>query len=155
MSSPCPGGAGKRSRCSTLARHHLRHETRPALHVVHRIDRDTSGLVLFARTAEARDTLKKQFEQRTPVRVYQAVVEESSGPRAARGADQLAWHARNCASGSHCHRARGKEAVADYVVLEQFEAAALVEVSLVPASATKIRVQAGVRGHPLLPAQPP
>jgi len=131
-------------------RHHLRHETRPALYVVHRIDRDTSGLVLFARTAEARDALKAQFERRTPLRVYQAVVEGIVRPPRGMWSDQLAWDARTCASDGHGTDARGKEAVAEYAVLEQFESAALVKVSLVTGKRNQIRVQAGVRGHPLL-----
>src|SRR3972149_6952205 len=52
---------------------HYRHLPRARVYVVHRIDRDTSGLVLFARGGAARDRLKGQFEQRTPERVYQAV----------------------------------------------------------------------------------
>jgi len=148
---PLPGRSGEEVTLLDLARHHLRHETRPALHVVHRIDRDTSGLVLFARTAEARDTLKEQFEQRTPVRVYQAVVEGIVRPSRGTWSDQLAWDASQLRQRkAHATDARGKEAVADYVVLEQFEAAALVEVSLVTGKRNQIRVQAGVRGHPLL-----
>jgi 23S rRNA-/tRNA-specific pseudouridylate synthase len=60
-----------------------RHAPRARVYVVHRIDRDTSGLVLFARTALARDALKEQFERRTPERVYLAV--------AARDAEEGTW----------------------------------------------------------------
>ena len=42
--------------------------------VVHRIDRDTSGLVLFAKSESAQNTLKEQFKRHEPERVYQAVV---------------------------------------------------------------------------------
>ena len=148
---PLPGRAGEQVTLLDLVRHHLRHEPRPALYVVHRIDRDTSGLVLFARTAEARDALKDQFERRTPVRVYQAVVEGTVSPPRGTWKDQLAWDAARLRQRKALATdARGKEAVAEYVVLDQFEAAALVKVSLVTGKRNQIRVQASLRGHPLL-----
>ena len=148
---PLPGRSGTEVTLLDLVRHHLRHDTRPALYVVHRIDRDTSGLVLFARTAEARDALKEQFERRTPARLYQAVVEGIVRPPRGTWSDQLAWDASQLRQRkAHATDARGKEAVAEYAVLEQFEAAALVTVSLVTGKRNQIRVQVGVRGHPLL-----
>src|SRR5262245_14134993 len=42
--------------------------------VVHRIDRDTSGLVVFAKTLRAQEALKEQFKRREPERVYLAIV---------------------------------------------------------------------------------
>jgi 23S rRNA pseudouridine1911/1915/1917 synthase len=162
---PLPGRSGEEVTLVDLLRHHLRHEPRAALHVVHRIDRDTSGLVLFARTAEARDDLKDQFERRTPVRVYQAVVEGVVAPPRGTWKDQLAWDAAGLRQRkAHATDARGKEAVAEYQVIEQFEGAALLQVSLVTGKRNQIRVQAGLRGHPLLgerqyrfgsPAPPP
>jgi len=148
---PLPGRGGEEVTLVELVRHHLRHEPRASLHVVHRIDRDTSGLVLFARNAEARGALKDQFEQRTPVRVYQAIVEGTVRPPRGRWTDQLAWDASQLRQRkAHATDARGKEAVAEYVVLEQFAAAALVQVSLVTGKRNQIRVQAALRGHPLL-----
>ncbi len=51
----------------------LRHEER-LIFIVHRLDRDASGLLVVARTPEARDRLIQQFAARTPSRVYWAVV---------------------------------------------------------------------------------
>jgi 23S rRNA pseudouridine1911/1915/1917 synthase len=119
--------------------------------VVHRIDRETSGLVLFARTATASAALKAQFEEHTPERVYQAVV--LGRPQSAAGTwrDLLAWDTSTFRQRrAHGRDARRKEAVAHYTVREQFTAAALVEVSLVTGKRNQIRVQAGLRGHPLL-----
>jgi 23S rRNA pseudouridine1911/1915/1917 synthase len=47
---------------------------RRAVFIVHRLDRDASGLLVVARTPEARDQLTQQFAARTPSRVYWAVV---------------------------------------------------------------------------------
>jgi len=148
---PLPARGGEEVTLLDLLCHHVRHAPRAALHVVHRIDRDTSGLVLFARTAEARDALKDQFERRTPSRIYQAVLEGVVTPARGTWKDQLAWDATSLRQRkAHATDARGKEAVAEYDVLAQFELAALVEVSLVTGKRNQIRVQAALRGHPLL-----
>ena len=61
---------------------HLRsHGNRDPL-VVHRIDRDTSGLIVFAKTGEAQHKLKEQFERREPERVYLAAVHGHPTPEA-------------------------------------------------------------------------
>ena len=148
---PLPGRSGQEVTLLDLLGHHYRHEPRASLYVVHRIDRDTSGLVLFARTADAREALKAQFARRTPVRVYQAVVEGTVRPAQGTWSDQLAWDAARLRQRqAHATDARGKEAVAEYAVIEQFASAALVQVSLVTGKRNQIRVQAGLRGHPLL-----
>lgn len=148
---PLPGRAGEEVTLLDLLAHHLRHQPRSTLFVVHRIDRDTSGLVLFARTSAARDALKGQFERRAPMRVYQAVLEGT--PRPAHGVwrDRLAWDAgRLRQRQAHATDAGAKDAVAEYAVLEPFDHAALVRVALVTGKRNQIRVQAGLRGHPLL-----
>jgi 23S rRNA pseudouridine1911/1915/1917 synthase len=148
---PLPGRTAEEVTLLDLLRHRLRHEPRGTLYVVHRIDRDTSGLVLFARSADARDGLKDQFERRTPLRVYQAVVEGSVRPARGTWKDQLAWDASRLRQRqAHASDARAREAVADYAVLEQFATAALLTVSLVTGKRNQIRVQAGLRGHPLV-----
>lgn len=148
---PLPGRGGEEVTLVDLLAHEFRHAPRAAFHVVHRIDRDTSGLVLFARTAEARDALKAQFERRTPMRTYLAVLEGAPVPARDRWEDQLAWDAARLRQRkAHATDARGKEAVADVEVVERFEGATLVRVSLVTGKRNQIRVQAGLRGHPLL-----
>jgi 23S rRNA pseudouridine1911/1915/1917 synthase len=148
---PLPGRGGAEVTLLDLLAHHVRHAPRAAFHVVHRIDRDTSGLVLVARTAEARDALKDQFERRTPARIYLAVLEGAPAPAHGRWEDQLAWDASRLRQRkAHATDARGKEAVAEVEAVERFAGATLVKVSLVTGKRNQIRVQAGLRGHPLL-----
>jgi len=129
----------------------LRDSGRVRPHVVHRIDRDTSGLVLFALTSTARDRLKTQFERRTPDRRYLAVVNGRPVPTAGVWRDRLVWDKeRLIQKRAHLEEARGKDAEARYRVLEQFPAQALLEVALVTGKRNQIRVQAGVRGYPLV-----
>jgi 23S rRNA pseudouridine1911/1915/1917 synthase len=58
---PLPDRPGEEITLVDLLVDHYRHERRARAYVVHRIDRDTSGLVLFARSTAARDALKEQF----------------------------------------------------------------------------------------------
>src|SRR5690606_18223020 len=60
--------------------------------VVHRIDRDTSGLVVFALHPDARETLVAQFARRTPDRVYLALVTGRPDPPAGTWRDRLVWN---------------------------------------------------------------
>jgi 23S rRNA pseudouridine1911/1915/1917 synthase len=148
---PLPGREGEEVTLLDLLAQRFRHEPRAQCFVVHRIDRDTSGLVLFARSADARDELKDQFERRTPVRVYQAVLEGRLEPPRGTWRDELAWDPERLRQRrAHATDARAKDAVARYAVMEQFAESALVEVTLVTGKRNQIRVQAGMRGHPVL-----
>lgn len=149
---PLPGGGGAAEvTLADLLKDHSRAEAHARYYVVHRIDRETSGLVLFARTAAACDALKRQFEAHTPERVYQAIVMGRLQSADGTWQDWLSWDATTFRQRrAHARDARGKEALARYVVREQFAAAARVEVSLVTGKRNQIRVQAGLRGHPLL-----
>jgi 23S rRNA pseudouridine1911/1915/1917 synthase len=148
---PLPGRAGEEPTLLNLLADRYRHAPRARTYVVHRIDRDTSGLVLFARTPQAWDALKAQFEQRTPERVYQAVVLGLPAPPSGTWRDKLAWDADALRQRkAHGSDARAKDAEARYAVIEPFADATLIEVSLVTGKRNQIRVQAAMRGHPLL-----
>jgi 23S rRNA pseudouridine1911/1915/1917 synthase len=119
--------------------------------VVHRIDRDTSGLVLFAKSEAAQLTLKEQFKRRTPERVYLAVVYGVPSPPAGTWHDHLVWDVKALIQKETSPRdPRGKEAVCHYRVLERFAAASLIEVQLVTGKRNQIRIQARLRGHTLV-----
>lgn len=121
--------------------------------VVHRIDRDTSGLVVFARSAAAQQALKAQFEAREPERVYLAVVEGI--PAAAQGewVDWLAWDGESLIQ-TRAGRGdpRARECRSSYRIIEAWPAvpAAALEVRLVTGKRNQIRIQAQLRGHPLI-----
>ena len=122
--------------------------------VVHRIDRDTSGLVIFARSAQAQASLKAQFKRREPERVYLAVVYGCPSPGAGSWRDRLVWDQRSLIQKeTHPADPRGKEARCDYRVLETFDGASLLEVRLVTGKRNQIRLQARLRGHTLVGEQ--
>lgn len=119
--------------------------------VVHRIDRDTSGLVVFAKTLPAQERLKEQFERREPERVYWAVVYSCPQPSAGTWRDFLVWDQdRLMQKPAQISHEQAKEAISHYRVLEKYQRASLLEVRLVTGKQHQIRVQAGRRGHSLV-----
>lgn len=131
-------------------REYLRPLRRQAL-VVHRIDRDTSGLVLFAKTQAARLALKAQFRRREPERIYWAVVYGHPSPPSGTWQDALVWDERALIQKeTHPNDPRASSAESRYHTLERFKTTALLEVSLVTGKRNQIRLQARLRGHTLV-----
>jgi 23S rRNA pseudouridine1911/1915/1917 synthase len=119
--------------------------------VVHRIDQDTSGLVVFAKHAEAQRRLKVQFARREPERVYLAVVYGHPDPPSGVWRDTLVWDTRALIQKQTHHRdPSGSEAISEYHVVERFRDAALIEVRLRTGRRNQIRIQARLRGHTLV-----
>jgi 23S rRNA pseudouridine1911/1915/1917 synthase len=134
-----------------LIEDHLRSSGKRRPLVVHRIDLDTSGLVVFAKTAAAREALKEQFKRREPERVYWAVVNGYPQPAEGRWRDRLVWDRKALVQKeARGDDPRGIAAIADYRVLERFRDASLVEVRLHTGKRNQIRIQAQLRGHPLV-----
>jgi 23S rRNA pseudouridine1911/1915/1917 synthase len=134
-----------------LVKHHLRSSKKSATLVVHRIDRDTSGIVVFAKTLEAQKNLQDQFERRKAERVYLAVVYGHLKPETGTWRDFLVWDQDELRQKRAERRDRNaKEAICHYRALETFSGTTLIEVSLVTGKRNQIRVQAGLRGHPLV-----
>ncbi len=130
---------------------YLRARGRRRPFVVHRIDRDTSGLVVFAKSAAAQEYLKEQFKRRTPERVYLAIVYGHPAPPTGTWRDHLVWDDRSkIQKETHPRDPRGKEAVSHYRVVETLAGASLVEVTLVTGRRNQIRIQARLRGHMLV-----
>jgi len=130
---------------------HFRSQGRRRPFVVHRIDRDTSGLVLFAKNPTAQARLKDQFIQREPERVYIAVVYGRPTPASGTWRDRLAWDDRDLVQKeAHPKDRKGQDAECRYKVVEAFEGASLIEVQLVTGRRNQIRLQARLHGHPLV-----
>ena len=125
---PLPGEDQGEVTLLDLVEDHVRGGARAGPFVVHRIDRDTSGIVLFALTVAARDALKRQFERRTPERAYLAVLNGRPEPASGTWRDRLVWDKeRLVQKRAHAQEERAKDAEARYRVVEQFADQALVE----------------------------
>lgn len=119
--------------------------------IVHRIDRDTSGVVLFAKDARSQSALKAQFLRREPDRVYWAVVYGHPEPPSGTWRDHLVWDTKALIQkAARPADPRAAEAISDYRVIESFRDASLIEVRLRTGRRNQIRLQARLRGHTLV-----
>ena len=133
---------------------HLRPRGKRRPQIVHRIDRDTSGLVVFAKDPGAQQRLKEQFRRREPERIYLAIVYGHPSPASGTWRDHLLWDQRALIQKqTHPSDPRGKEAISDYRLVERFAEASLIEVRLVTGKRNQIRLQARLRGHTLVGEQ--
>ncbi len=130
---------------------HLRPQGKRKPLVVHRIDRDTSGLVVFAKTTAAQHALRDQFKRRAVERVYRAVVYGHPQPPAGTWRDTLVWDAKALIQKeTHPRDPKGKDAVCRYETLERFASTSLLEIRLETGKRNQIRLQARLRGHTLV-----
>ncbi len=130
------------------------------LFIVHRLDRFTSGVLVFAKTPEALHGLKKHFELHRLQRVYFAVLvgelPENSGTLAghliehAKSLKMSVATARKAPGGGKRMPPGAKEAVTHYRVVERLPGHTIVEVKLETGRRNQIRVQFADRGYPLL-----
>ena len=119
--------------------------------IVHRIDQDTSGLVVFAKDPQAQQRLKVQFARREPERVYLAVVYGRPSPPAGVWRDMLVWDEKALIQkATHPRDPRGTEAISHYRTVEALGEASLIEVRLQTGRRNQIRLQARLRGHTLV-----
>ncbi len=130
------------------------------LFIVHRLDKFTSGVLVFAKTPEALHGLKKHFELHRLQRVYCAVLvgelPENSGTLAghliehAKSLKMSVAVARKGPGGGKRMPPGAKEAVTHYRVVERLPGHTVVEVRLETGRRNQIRVQFADRGYPLL-----
>jgi len=117
--------------------------------VVHRIDRETSGVILFAKNAEAHTDLNKQFEERRVDKTYQAIVVGSPNQDEGLIDLPLAEDRRDVGLVS-VDRRNGKEAVTTFKVLERFSGYAFLELKPKTGRMHQIRVHLQSIGLPIL-----
>jgi 23S rRNA pseudouridine1911/1915/1917 synthase len=119
------------------------------LFIVHRLDRETSGLLVFAKSGAVKQRLQSQFEARSVERRYVAVVEGAVGEAEGTLRSQLRQD-RNLKVRPSRDRDGGREAITRYRVLQRGPATTLLELALVTGRRGQIRVQLAELGHPIV-----
>lgn len=120
------------------------------LGVVHRLDRPTTGIVLFARTSKALARLNEQFKNRDTQKTYWAMVAGTPQPSSGMLVHHLKRNPANNTSKAHNHPVpESKEARLSYQVLKILERYSLVEIDLHTGRHHQIRSQFSAIGHPV------
>ena len=117
--------------------------------IVHRLDKITSGVMVFARDAETHRALNMQFERHEAQKIYHAIVE--GNPRWEEKVTKFPLHANV----GHKHRTivddkHGKPAETRFKILKRYQSSAWVEAQPMTGRTHQIRVHASALGHPLL-----
>lgn len=122
----------------------------PRMGLVHRIDKDTSGLLVVAKTPDAKTHLGKQFFNKTTKREYVALVwgdfAEPSGTITGNIARSVKNKLQMCVTED---ATKGKHAVTHYKVIESFGYVTMVKCVLETGRTHQIRVHMLSQGHPL------
>jgi len=120
------------------------------IHVVHRLDRETSGVLVFARNFHARERLKEQFAEHSVDRLYVAIIEGGIEP--ARGTIRSNLYERRdlrMVSVDSDHP-EAKHAVTHYRTIESKGGWSMLEVTLETGRKNQIRAHLSEAGHPIV-----
>ena len=127
-------------------------ELRPG--IVHRIDKNTSGLVVIAKNNESHDNLSKQFSDHTIIRVYQLLIWGKLRPSSGK-IDTFITRSSKNRQLMEVSRSKGKHAITNYKTIEIFEnnktpTLSLVECKLETGRTHQIRVHMTHKGNSIV-----
>ncbi len=118
------------------------------IYTVHRLDRDTSGLIVFAKNEDAHRHLSMQFEGRQTKKIYTGLVIGSPSEKS--GSINLPLAENTVQRGVMIVNRRGKESLTDYEVVEEFGLYTWIQFQIHTGRTHQIRVHMKEIGHPLV-----
>ncbi len=118
--------------------------------IIHRIDRDTSGLLVVAKSDKAHEGLAKLFAAHDIERRYLAIVTGQPAPPAGIIRTQIGRHPTDRKKMAVLPEPKGKHAVTHFRMIESLHKAALVECRLETGRTHQVRVHMAHVGHPLI-----
>jgi 23S rRNA pseudouridine1911/1915/1917 synthase len=126
----------------------LARKLKSKVYVVHRLDKETTGVLAFARTIQARDHLKNQFRFHTTSRFYIALVHGVPRPGTIRS--RIVRDRGDGLRGSTSNPTLGRDSTTHVEVLETFGEVSLIRCRLETGRTHQIRIHLAEAGHPLL-----
>ena len=122
--------------------------------IVHRIDKDTSGVIVVAKNDNAHINLSKQFSNHTIKRIYEALVWGSLKPKNGKINEKISRSVKNRQLMA-VRKEKGKIAITNYKTLEVFQNSNLPKISLIECKLEtgrthQIRVHMNFKGNPIL-----
>jgi RluA family pseudouridine synthase len=127
--------------------YHLLQKKYTDIYVVHRLDKETTGVLVFARNAEAHRHLSMQFEGRKPKKIYGALVQGHFEETEGLIDEPLAPHPS--IEGKMIVSREGKASKTQYTVVEEFKQFSWVECQIFTGRMHQVRVHLAYAGHPL------
>ena len=128
---------------------YLKQKGEDRIHVVHRLDRETSGVLVFAKNFETREALKDQFAAHTVDRVYVALIEGAMNPPQGTIRSNL-LERRDLRMQSVDSHPDAKPAVTHYRTVETKRGYSMLEITLETGRKNQIRTHLSEAGHPIL-----
>lgn len=132
---------------SQISLKHLLLEKYGSIFTVHRLDRDTSGIIIFAKTDAAHKYFSQLFEERKIEKYYQGLVHGIPANKKGTIDAPIAEH--GVQRGLYIVHRRGKPSVTDYEVIQEHKYFSLVQFQLHTGRTHQIRVHCQNIGHPL------
>lgn len=126
-----------------------RQDPRNKIFVVHRLDQHTSGLMMFAKTIEAKEAMQHNWNNMVIERRYIAIVEGAIKPATGTVDSYLAENVAHEVYSTDDHEA-GKRAVTHYTTLSSRGRYSMVELQLATGRKNQIRVHMHDLGHPIV-----
>lgn len=133
-----------------VSRYLVHQKRRPQAHVVHRLDRGTSGLLVFGKSRQMAEKIQDQFRQRKPDREYFALVAGIVDPPKGTFASELATNERLTRYSTKWSDEDSEHAITHYVTDRVIRGATLVRVRLETGRRNQIRVHFSEAGYPVL-----
>lgn len=131
-----------------VANYYKKNNINRKVRFLHRIDKETTGIVLFAKDFLSESIMLKEIENHNISKIYLALVEGKLSKN--EGVINANISSHRHINGKMCVSNNGKETITNYKVIKEFNDYSLVEFSLLTGRTHQIRVHSSYLNHPLL-----
>ncbi len=143
-------GSTQQTVFSILKAYVRRQNPRNGIYVVHRLDRETSGVLVWAKSPKMQQYMRTYWRELVSERAYVAVVEGKLEQKQGQIRTWLTEDKRNCVTYSSPYDDGGALAITNYKVFKESEDYTLVELHLETGRTNQIRVHMASIGHPVV-----